>query len=40
MEQMGIRELRADLLSREPLPPEPGKPTLSEILAEMRADER
>jgi prevent-host-death family protein len=30
----------ADLLSRVPLPPEPGKPTLSEILAELRADER
>jgi prevent-host-death family protein len=24
----------------EPLPPEPGKPTLSEILKEVRADER
>ncbi len=30
----------ADLLDFRPLPVRPGKPTLSEILAEMRADER
>jgi prevent-host-death family protein len=31
---------KGDLLDLEPLPPIPGKPLLSEILAEMRRDER
>ena len=31
---------KGDLLDHKPLPPVPGKPLLSEILAEMRRDER
>lgn len=35
-----IAPAEADLLDFTPLPVPPGMPTLSEILAEMRADER
>jgi hypothetical protein len=31
---------RGNLLDLKPQPPVPGKPRLSEVLAEMRADER
>lgn len=31
---------RGDLLDLRPQPPVPGKPRLSDVLAEMRADER
>ncbi|TMD11477.1 MAG: type II toxin-antitoxin system prevent-host-death family antitoxin [Chloroflexi bacterium] len=31
---------KGNLLDHKPLPPVPGKPLLSEILAEMRRDER
>lgn len=35
-----VTEATGNLLDIHPLPAEPGQPTLSEILMEMRADER